>query len=97
MVTAYKTFLGSEWACSRCSHGWPSEYLANKCCTDHAATYAVAAGNHKASAPHPPRPDHVEASIEALMRAANNLRSGQSPEDVGPSVILIGRMMARRT
>jgi hypothetical protein len=41
--------------------------------------------------------DHAEAAAEALEKMTALLRAGQSPEDLGPMVILIGRMMARRT
>ena len=41
--------------------------------------------------------DHAEAAAEALEKVAALLRGGQSPEDLGPWVILLGRMMARRT
>jgi hypothetical protein len=41
--------------------------------------------------------DHAAAAAEALEKVIAMLRAGQSPEDLGPMVILIGRMMARRT
>lgn len=44
-----------------------------------------------------PRPDHVEASITLLSGVVDSLRAGKSPEDLGPQVILIGRLMARQT
>ena len=43
------------------------------------------------------RPDHVEAAIEMLQDVMNHLRAGVSPEDLGLQVILLGRLMARRT
>lgn len=42
-------------------------------------------------------PDHVEAAISVLQGVIDRMRAGASPEDVGPTVILLGRMMARRT
>jgi hypothetical protein len=36
--------------------------------------------------------DHAEAAAEALEKVIAMLRAGQSPEDLGPMVILIGRM-----
>jgi hypothetical protein len=41
--------------------------------------------------------DHAAATAEALEMVIAMLKAGQSPEDLGPMVILIGRMMARRT
>ena len=41
--------------------------------------------------------DHAAAAAEALEKVIAMLKAGQSPEDLGPMVILIGRMMARRT
>jgi hypothetical protein len=41
--------------------------------------------------------DHAEATVEALEKIIALLRAGHSPEDLGEAVILIGRMMARRT
>jgi hypothetical protein len=41
--------------------------------------------------------DHAAATAEALEKVIAMLKAGQSPEDLGPMVILIGRMMARRT
>lgn len=40
--------------------------------------------------------DHAEAAAELLEAFARKLRSGTSPEDIGPHVVLIGRMMARK-
>lgn len=44
-----------------------------------------------------PRGDHVEASIAALQRLAQRLRNGEPPEDVGPDVAILGRILGRRT
>lgn len=41
--------------------------------------------------------DHAAATVEALEKIIALLRAGHSPEDLGEAVILIGRMMARRT
>jgi hypothetical protein len=41
--------------------------------------------------------DHAAAAAEALEKVIAMLKAGQSPEDLGPMVVLIGRMMARRT
>ncbi len=41
--------------------------------------------------------DHAAAVVEALEKVIAMLRAGHSPEDLGDAVILIGRMMARRT
>jgi hypothetical protein len=41
--------------------------------------------------------DHAAAAAEALEKMVAMLRAGRPPEDLGPMVILIGRMMARRT
>ena len=41
--------------------------------------------------------DHADAACAMLEEVCRKLKGGASPEDVGPSVILIGRMMARRT
>jgi len=41
--------------------------------------------------------DHAAATAEALEKIIALLRAGKSPEDLGTTVILIGRMMARRT
>jgi hypothetical protein len=45
----------------------------------------------------PEMTDHAAATAEALEKVIAMLKAGQSPEDLGPMVILIGRMMARRT
>ena len=39
--------------------------------------------------------DHAEAAASMLANFAKRLRTGTSPEDIGPQVILAGRMMAR--
>lgn len=41
--------------------------------------------------------DHAEAAAEALEMVAALLRAGRSPEDLGAYVVLLGRLMARRT
>lgn len=41
--------------------------------------------------------DHAEAAAELLEGFARLLREGTSPEDIGPTVALVGRVMARRT
>ena len=41
--------------------------------------------------------DHAEAAALALEKVTAGLRAGRSPEDLGADVVLIGRMMARRT
>jgi len=41
--------------------------------------------------------DHAAATVEALEKVIALLKAGQSPEDLGEAVILLGRMMARRT
>lgn len=41
--------------------------------------------------------DHAAAAAEALEKIVALLRAGQPPEDLGPMVILVGRLMARRT
>jgi hypothetical protein len=41
--------------------------------------------------------DHAAATVEALEKVLALLRAGYSPEDLGDAVILLGRLMARRT
>jgi hypothetical protein len=41
--------------------------------------------------------DHAAATAEALEKVLALLRAGHSPEDLGETVILLGRLMARRT
>lgn len=41
--------------------------------------------------------DHAEAAALALEKVSALLRAGRAPEDLGEYVVLIGRMMARRT
>lgn len=41
--------------------------------------------------------DHSAAAAEAMEKIIAMLRAGVSPEDLGEAVILIGRLMARRT
>jgi hypothetical protein len=41
--------------------------------------------------------DHAAAAAEALEKVLAMLRAGHVPEDLGEAVILIGRLMARRT
>ena len=41
--------------------------------------------------------DHAAAAAEALEKVIAMLKAGQSPEDLGEAVILLGRLMARRT
>jgi len=41
--------------------------------------------------------DHAAATVEALEKVLALLRAGHSPEDLGETVILLGRLMARRT
>lgn len=41
--------------------------------------------------------DHAGAAVEALKKIIAMLEAGHSPEDLGEAVILIGRLMARRT
>jgi hypothetical protein len=41
--------------------------------------------------------DHVAATVEALEKIIAMLRAGVSPEDLGEAVVLLGRLMARRT
>jgi hypothetical protein len=41
--------------------------------------------------------DHAAAAAEALEKIIALLRAGHAPEDLGEAVILLGRLMARRT
>jgi hypothetical protein len=41
--------------------------------------------------------DHAEAAAEALEAIVAMLKAGYPPEDLGKDVILVGRLMARRT
>jgi hypothetical protein len=41
--------------------------------------------------------DHATAAAEALEKIIALLRAGHAPEDLGEAVILLGRLMARRT
>ncbi len=41
--------------------------------------------------------DHAAAAAEVLEKIVAQLRAGRPPEELGPNVILVGRMMARRT
>ena len=41
--------------------------------------------------------DHAEAAAEMLEAFAKLLRTGTSLETLGPQVILVGRLLARRT
>lgn len=43
------------------------------------------------------RSDHVCAAIEMLERVIARLEAGTAPEDIGGEVVLIGRMMERKT
>lgn len=43
------------------------------------------------------RSDHVCAAIEILERQIARLANGASPEDIGPDVVLIGRLLERKT
>lgn len=45
----------------------------------------------------PAMTDHAEAAALALEKMAALLRAGRPPEDLGADVVLIGRMMARKT
>ena len=40
--------------------------------------------------------DHAEAAAELLAIIVKRLAAGEAPEDLGPLVVLIGRMMARK-
>ena len=41
--------------------------------------------------------DHVDACVKLLRKQVARLAGGAAPEDIGPEVELIGRMMSRRT
>jgi hypothetical protein len=41
--------------------------------------------------------DHAAAAIELLQQVIAKLNAGVAPEDLGPQVVLVGRMMARKT
>ena len=41
--------------------------------------------------------DHAAAAAEAMEKIIALLRAGHAPEDLGEAVILLGRLMARRT
>jgi hypothetical protein len=41
--------------------------------------------------------DHAEAAAALLEALTKQLRSGVSPEEIGPQLVLIGRIMARKT
>ena len=41
--------------------------------------------------------DHAEATAILLEKVAALLRAGRPPQDLGEYVVLLGRMMARRT
>jgi hypothetical protein len=41
--------------------------------------------------------DHAAAAVDAMEKIIAMLRAGVSPEDLGEAVVLLGRLMARRT
>jgi len=41
--------------------------------------------------------DHAAAAVEAMEKIIAMLRAGVAPEDLGEAVVLLGRLMARRT
>lgn len=41
--------------------------------------------------------DHAQAAVEYLQWVIARLNAGVAPEDLGPQVVLIGRLMARKT
>lgn len=41
--------------------------------------------------------DHADATIQLLRLIIARLDAGETPENLGPLVILIGRMMQRKT
>lgn len=41
--------------------------------------------------------DHAQAAVEYLQWIISQLKGGVPPEDIGPQVVLVGRLMARRT
>ncbi|MDE2103181.1 MAG: hypothetical protein KGL39_38400 [Patescibacteria group bacterium] len=41
--------------------------------------------------------DHAEACADMLRKHLKALETGVAPEDIGPDVILLGRIMSRRT
>lgn len=41
--------------------------------------------------------DHADATVQLLRLIIARLDSGETPENLGPLVILIGRMMQRKT
>ena len=41
--------------------------------------------------------DHAGACVALLRKYLHRLEQGVSPEDIGPDITLLGRMMARRT
>lgn len=41
--------------------------------------------------------DHAHAAAQLLERIVTDLRAGIAPEDIGWLVVLVGRMMERKT
>ena len=43
-----------------------------------------------------PITDHAQAAVDYLQWVIDQLKGNASPEDLGPHVILVGRLMARK-
>ena len=84
-----------------CEHGISRKILCNACIDDFFCGFHImpqdGGGIDMEERPNHPMTDHAEAAVEYLESIVRKLESGVSPEDLGGEVILIGRLMARRT
>lgn len=84
-----------------CEHGVSRKILCTACIDEFFAGYHIMpqadGGIDIEEKRERPMTDHAEAAVEFLEAIIRKLEGGAPPEDLGESVILIGRMMARRT
>ena len=83
-----------------CEHGISRKILCNACIDEFFAGFHIMpqeGGGLDMEERDRPMTDHAEAAAYGLMAIVRKLEDGTPPEDLGGDVILLGRLMARRT
>lgn len=87
-----------------CEHGIPKTEFCMSCLDDFAAGFHIAPlGDGGIDMHESPNKDfyavtdYAAAAADMLRSIVRQLDSGAHPEELGPQVVLIGRLMARRT
>lgn len=96
MTRSVRPMMGDKtlrYECDVCGLTFDTPDAATRCESMHAHVESTINGDEVTYAVS----DYAEAFATMLRGFVKQLETGTTPEDIGPQVVLVGRMMARRT